>query len=199
VGGTLPLDVEVLAERISRARRLFDRIIVVDNSNWSMLMDFAPTTVDTVVLALAESAYERQLTRPGDPHGHSPAPALALSPVESAVKWRERELGQRSLGRLPLAGVLLLSDPRQQASLPDAFTTQVEEQLTRYGTPILGRYPRTGLMSMTQRSGVTTVLDPIGPDEHDRILKGATSLASRLWPGMAPLCSPADATARSRC
>ncbi|MGW1785780.1 hypothetical protein ACWCQQ_42890 [Streptomyces sp. NPDC002143] len=118
--------------------------------------------------------------------------------MESAVKWREREFGQRSLGRLPLAGVLLLSDPRQPAPLPDTFTMQVEEQLARYGTPVLGRYPRTYLVSATRLSGPTTVLDPIALDEHDRMITGAVSLASRLWPGTAPLDVPTGVVARSR-
>ncbi|MFJ3826260.1 hypothetical protein [Streptomyces nodosus] len=196
-GGTLPLKAENLTDDLARARRHFQRIIVVDNSNWSMLLDFAPTAVDTAVLALAESAYERQLARPSGPRTSPSAPALALSPLESAVKWRERELGQRSLRHVPLAGILLLHDLREQAPIPDAFTRQVEKQLDRYGTPILGRYPRLGLSNLAQHSGATTVLDPISAEQHDSMIHAATSLAAHLWPDSPPLRSSAGATPRT--
>jgi hypothetical protein len=198
-GGTLPLKVEDLTDGLAQARRLFHRIIVLDNSNWSMLLEFAPSAIDTAVLTLAESSYERQLTRPGGACTSPPAPALALSPMESAVKWRERELGQRSLCHVPLAGILLLRDPREQAPISDTFTTQVEEQLARYSTPILGRYPRLGLSNLAQHSKTTTVLDPISAEQRDSMIQSATSLAARLWPGSPLLPSPGDAAPRTPC
>lgn len=181
-GGALTSDAEAIKEGLDEARRRFDRVLVVDGSSWSTLVTFASGAPDAFVFALGESGYERELPRPMVRGNPGPAGTVALTPTESAVKWRERELKVPWLHQVPLAGALLLRDPREEPPVADEFTAEVEEQLARYGTPILGRYPRLGLLDRAFQSAAVTVLDPAAPDRIESMTSAATALGDCLWP-----------------
>ncbi|MGV9351771.1 hypothetical protein ACWDSD_45270 [Streptomyces spiralis] len=107
---------------------------------------------------------------------------MPLTPAESAVQRREEHLG-RWVGTHPLDGLLLLIQSDEVAE-PEEFDLAVEEQLARYGTPMLGRFPDHGLMILGHRHSdhPPTMLDPQAePPNHAHMAAAADGLHRRLW------------------
>ncbi|MBV7255021.1 MULTISPECIES: hypothetical protein [Streptomyces] len=126
--------------------------------------------------------HERHLPLPAaTPDGQE---VLELTPDQSAIQWRQQELGLHPPRRL--TGLLLLQ-PADQPITPDLdpFDAAVEEQLARQGIPVLGRYPRN--RSIVHGPGhsqqAPTVLDPpVERPTHAQMVAAVDALAHRLWP-----------------
>lgn len=69
--------------------------------------------------------------------------------------------------------------------MPDRFDAQVEEQLARYGTPVLGRFPANGpiVHGPGPSRHAPTVMDPkAAQPTHVQMTTAVNTLALRLWP-----------------
>ncbi|MEV1066042.1 hypothetical protein [Streptomyces sp. NPDC050263] len=120
--------------------------------------------------------------------------AVMLTPAESAMQWRQQELGRWTPKR-PLTGMLLLTSADQNMP-PDEFDLAVEDQLARYGTPVLGRFPANrGIIHGPGHSPhPPTVLDPQAEQPtHAQMTTAATALARRLWPDTSSAAERAQA------
>ncbi|WP_019546648.1 hypothetical protein [Streptomyces sulphureus] len=175
-------DDDAAAAAIAHARRAFDRILVVTRTDWVADAEPLNQRADVRILVHREIRYERHISL-HTTAGHGPDD-VELTPSESAMQWRQQELGRWD-PQHAVRGMLLLTDDDQKP-LPDEFDSAVEEQLARYGTPVLGRFPANRLIlhGAGHSPHPPTVLDPeTGEPTHSRMTAAAVSLARRLWPG----------------
>ncbi|MFD4011968.1 hypothetical protein ACFWRX_18960 [Streptomyces albidoflavus] len=174
---------EHLAEALKEARDRFDRTVLIrERENW-----LGGEFVDR------QFTYDRILVHPAVPYErHLPLPAatpdgqevLELTPDQSAIQWRQQELGLHPPRRL--TGLLLLQSADQPITPDlDSFDAAVEEQLARQGTPVLGRYPRNRSIvhGLGHSEQAPTVLDPpVERPTHAQMVAAVDAVAHRLWP-----------------
>ncbi|MFE4606734.1 hypothetical protein ACFRK5_00025 [Streptomyces niveus] len=170
------------AAALVHARRTFDRVFLV--GRFEQHLEKAPLNPSTDAHILVHSAepYERSIQLPAE--GGVEGQAVPLTPAESAVHWRQQELGGWTPQR-PLTGVLLLGHHNLDEET-DEFDRAVEDQLGRYGTRVLGRFPANRPIIVGRRHSPhpPTVLDPeTEQPTHAQMVSAANNLASRLWPG----------------
>ena len=165
---------------LAHARRTFDRVFLIGRNHGVPWEDESlGPRADMHVLVHQAERYERHIplsTEAGQDH-------VMLTPAESAVQWRQQELGRWTPTR-PLTGMLLLNADDHDAT-PDEFDLAVENQLARYGTPVLGRYPANWMIvqGAGHRLHPPTVLDPqTDQPTHVQMTKAADALARHLWP-----------------
>ncbi|WP_435603021.1 hypothetical protein [Streptomyces sp. bgisy130] len=64
----------------------------------------------------------------------------------------------------------------------DAFTEQVEEHLSRYGTPVLGWIPPEPEEDRSLRSAATkTTLDRMSQENREGEIAAASAIGGKLW------------------
>ncbi|MGW4197503.1 hypothetical protein [Streptomyces sp. NPDC005004] len=172
----------LVASAVAEARHRADRVLLVSHDSDYVLDEAAYTPLaDIRLLVRGATPYQRHLPLP-PASGDAPR-AVALTPAESAIAWRQKNWSYET-ARLPVTGLLLLPPADQDEAL-DEFDHAVEEQLARYGTPVLGRFPDHGLIVRGKKHSThpPTVLDPeTDPSAHPRMMKAAADLARRLWP-----------------
>ncbi len=175
-------DAEAVATALAHARRSFDRVFLVSrNDDWPLEDQAFNRLVDARILVHRAEPYGRRIPLPAE-SGQN-AEAVMLTPAESAVQWRQQELGGWTPKR-PLTGMLLVN-PTGQNAPPDEFDLAVEDQFARYGTPVLGRFPANrGIVHGPGHSPhPPTVLDPqTEQPTHAQMTTAADALARRLWP-----------------
>ncbi|EPH41476.1 hypothetical protein ABT390_34275 [Streptomyces aurantiacus] len=204
LGGELSLlevdhDTEAIAAALSAARRSFDRIVLVGrNDDWPTEEAAIGRLTDARLLVHRAASYERHISLPAETGEDSGV--VMLTPPESAVQWRQQELGGWT-PKYRLTGLLFLTGA-QQPPAPDEFDLAVEEQLARHGTPVVGRFPANGwiIRGPGHSSHPPTVLDPESEHPtHDQMITAVDALAQRLWPhrvaelGTSPLAASAEA------
>ncbi|CAM5326613.1 hypothetical protein [Streptomyces abikoensis] len=186
-------DDEAVAVALEHARRTYDRVILIGrNDDWPYQEHPFGPLADARILVHRAEPYERHIPLPATTG--QDAKAVTLTPAESAVQWRQQELG-RWTPRHPLAGMLLLVSADQNVP-PDDFDLAVEDQLARYGTPVLGRFPvNRGIIHGPGHSPhPPTVLDPeVEHPTHAQMTTSAAALARRLWPDAPPAAEPTNA------
>ncbi|WP_405931579.1 hypothetical protein [Streptomyces sp. NBC_00827] len=183
-------DDEAVTAALAHARRAYDRVILIGrNDDWPSKDQSLNRLADARILAHRAEPYERRIPLPAE--SGQDAGAVMLTPTESAVQWRQQELGRWTPKR-PLTGMLLVN-PIGQNTPPDEFDLAVEDQLARYGTPVLGRFPANrGLIHGPGHSPhPPTVLDPQAEQPtHAEMTTAVDALARRLWPDAPPATEP---------
>ncbi|MFD5873864.1 hypothetical protein [Streptomyces sp. NPDC060322] len=181
-----PNDEAVIAA-LEHARRAYDRVILIGrNDDWPYEDQPRDSLADASVLVHWAGSYEREISLPSAPEEGTRS--VALTPAESAVQWRQRQFGRWTPKR-PLTGMLLLARQAKQNVPPDDFDLAVEEHLGRYGTPVLGRFPRNQVIirGAGHSPHPPTVLDPENDEPtHAEMTAAAHVLAGRLWPHSFP-------------
>ncbi|MGR3938472.1 hypothetical protein [Streptomyces sp. BRA346] len=171
-----------VAAALDDARRAYDRIILIDrHDDWPYEDQPLGTLADARILVHRAVPYERSIPIPVTTGQDTRA--VLLTPPESAVQWRQQELG-RWTPRRPVTGMLLLHRADQNVPLDD-FDLAVEGQLARYGTPVLGRFPtnRETVCDPGYSPHPPTVLDPPAEQPtHAQMTTAADALARHLWP-----------------
>ncbi|GHC57738.1 hypothetical protein [Streptomyces cinnamoneus] len=179
-------DDETVASALAYARRAFDRAFLIGKAaDWPYEEQPCGPLVDARILVHRAEPYGRHIPLPTE--AGPDTRAVTLTPAESAVQWRQQELG-RWAPRHPLTGMLLLN-PASQDVPPDAFDLAVEDQLDRYGTPVLGRFPlnRGIICGPGHSTHPPTVLDPqTERPNHAQMLAATEALTRRLWPDSPP-------------
>ncbi|WP_406409763.1 hypothetical protein OG923_13305 [Streptomyces halstedii] len=177
---------KLVAAAVAEARRFADRVLLVSRGSEGVMDESRyAQPADARLLVRRASSYQRHLPLPSD-YGKTPR-VLALTPAESAIAWRQKNWLFEA-ARLPMTGLLLLSREDEGKTL-DEFDEAVEQQLARYGTPVLGRFPDHGLIvrGTSHSTHPPTVLDPEAtPSAHAEMVKAASNLAERLWPEPLP-------------
>ncbi|MFB7763681.1 hypothetical protein [Streptomyces xiamenensis] len=181
-----PLDDEEFVTAVKHARASYARTLVVDRiDEWPADPETHTHLYDARVLAHRARAYERHIPLPAAPGEDSAV--VRLTPTESAVQWRQRELGGW-MPKGPVTGMLVINAGRREPAEPDEFDRAVEAQLARFGMPVLGRFPANPFIA--RGSGHSphppTVLDP--PTErptHAQMLSAVKNLDRGLWPATA--------------
>ncbi|MBL1086781.1 hypothetical protein JK359_33285 [Streptomyces actinomycinicus] len=159
----------------------FDQVFLIGAyDGWMQEVTSSKWSADLRILVHHARPFQRHIPFPGKTtHTDDGVP---LTPAESAVLWRSEHLG-RSVSTHPLNGLLLLTES-DEAAAPDEFDLAVEEQLARYGTPVLGRFPDHGLIMRGRGHSdhPPTVLDPQAePLDHAHMAAAADALHRRLW------------------
>lgn len=182
---------------LDHARRSYERVLLIGRRDrWFHLEEPAGPLVDLRVLVHRAQPYERHIPVPGT-DGRD-AKTIKLTPAESAIQWRQQEFG-RWTPQHPISGMLLLSTTDETAPL-DSFEQAVEEQLGRYGTPVLGRFPASGpfIQGPGHSLHPPTVLDPRTEEQgHWRMATAADMLAQRLWPRKSPATESATSSGKA--
>ncbi|GHF27235.1 hypothetical protein GCM10010218_05220 [Streptomyces mashuensis] len=177
---------DAVAAALAHARRAYDRVILIGrNDDWPYEEHPFDRLADARILVHRATPYERHIPLPTTTG--QDVRAITLTPAESAVQWRQQELG-RWTPRHPLTGMLLLISSDGSVP-PDDFDLAVEEQLARYGTPILGRFPtdRGIIRGPGYSPHPPTVLDPqTEHPTHAQMAVAADALARHLWPDVPP-------------
>ncbi|MFJ2158165.1 hypothetical protein [Streptomyces sp. NPDC087856] len=174
-------DDEVIDAALDAARERCSRVLVLDNRSSAWEGGLANKGVDGVIFAFGAGEYPRRTTTPAWRRAVDGDRAVLLAPEDSAALWRERHLGQHDLSRLPLAGLVLLHN-RNERTLSDAFTEQVESHLSRYGTPVLGWLPpEPGEGHSLRSDGTRTALDSMSQEDRAAEIAAASAIAAKLW------------------
>ncbi|WP_234438043.1 hypothetical protein [Streptomyces viridochromogenes] len=180
-------DDEAVAGTLAEARRRFDRVFLIKrNDDWPWEEHSLSRLTDVRILVHRAEPYERRIPLPTQSQDTD---AVMLTPTESAMQWRQQELG-RWTSKRPLTGMLLVNSASHDVQ-PDDFDVAVENDLARYGTPVLGRFPAN--QPIAHGPGLSphppTVLDPqTDQPTHAQMITAANALARRLWPD-SPLAS----------
>jgi hypothetical protein len=186
-------DEETVVAALAHARRAYDRVILIGrNDDWPWEDQALNRLADVRILVHRAEPYERRIPLPTE--SGQDTGAVMLTPAESAVQWRQQELG-RWAPKHPLTGMLLLN-PADENLAPDEFGRAVEDQLARYGTPVLGRFPANGpiVRGAGHSPHPPTVLDPQAEQPtHAQMTTAADALARRLWPDASPATEPTKA------
>lgn len=173
---------ESVAAAVTKARRFADRVLLVSRGSEDVTDEARYVQpADARLLVRRASSYQRHLPLPSD-YDKTPR-VLALTPAESAIAWRQKNWLFET-ARLPMTGLLLLSRA-DEGEILDEFDLAVEQQLARYGTPVLGRFPDHGpiIRGAGHSAHPATVLDPETiPSAHAEMVKAASHLAQRLRP-----------------
>ncbi|MFJ7768012.1 hypothetical protein ACIQ1J_06245 [Streptomyces sp. NPDC097107] len=175
-------DAEVVAGALADARRRFDRVFLIKrNDDWPWEEHSSGQLTDVRILVHRAEPYERRIPLPAE--SGQAAESVMLTPAESAMQWRQQELG-RWTSKRPLTGMLLVN-PATLDVQPDDFDMAVENELARYGAPVLGRFPAN--RPIAHGPGLSphppTVLDPqTDQPTHAQMITAANALAHRLWP-----------------
>ncbi|MFI5688421.1 hypothetical protein [Streptomyces sp. NPDC051636] len=181
---TVPNTSDAIGAALQHAHGGFDQVFFIGAyDGWMQEVTSSKWAADLRILVHHARPFQRHIPFPGKTtnttHTNDGVP---LTPAESAVLWRSEHLG-RSVCTHPLNGLLLLTES-DEAATPDEFDLAVEEQLARYGTPVLGRFPDHGLIMRGHGSSdhPPTVLDPQAkPLDHARMAAAADALHRRLW------------------
>ncbi|WJV51801.1 hypothetical protein [Streptomyces flavofungini] len=171
---------QAVTAALAHARRAFDRIILTGRNTDFPVEDSDFVQPDARLLVHQASPYSRHLPLPAQASG---APrTVELTAAESAVQWRQQELGGWA-PRHPLSGLLLLTYAPEGEAL-DAFDLSVEEQLARYGMPVVGRFPSNrGTTRGLGHSSPATVLDPEADfPTHNQMISAVDAVTRCLWP-----------------
>ncbi|WP_330461078.1 hypothetical protein OIB37_31935 [Streptomyces sp. NBC_00820] len=172
---------EAIDAALDAARERCSRILVLDERPSAWEGGLANKGIDGVIFAFGASEYPRRTTTPAWRRAVDGDRAVALDPEDSAALWRERHLGQHDLSRLPLAGLVLLHNRKEQTP-SDAFTEQVEDHLSRYGTPVLGWLPpEPGEERLLPSDATKTALDHMSLEDRAREIAAASAIGSKLW------------------
>ncbi|MFC9649591.1 hypothetical protein [Streptomyces sp. NPDC056937] len=175
-------DDKAIAGALAEARRRFDRVFLIKrNDDWRWEEHSLSRLTDVRILVHRAEPYERRIPLPAE-YGQD-TDAVMLTPAESAMQWRQQELG-RWTSKRPLAGMLLVNSASRDVQ-PDDFDVAVESELARYGTPVLGRFPANQPIAHGPRLSPhpPTVLDPqTEQPTHAQMIAAANALAHRLWP-----------------
>ncbi|WP_432139995.1 hypothetical protein [Streptomyces sp. bgisy154] len=175
------VDDEAIVAALDAARERCSRILVLDGRPSAWAGGLANKRVDGVVFAFDASEYPRRTTTPVWRRAVDGDRAVGLAPEDSAALWRERHLGQHDLSRLPLAGLVLLHNRKEQTP-PDAFTEQVEDHLGRYGTPVLGWLPpEPGEVRLLHGEATRTALDRMSQEDRAGEIAAASAIGGKLW------------------
>ncbi|MFI8515316.1 hypothetical protein ACIGHB_29730 [Streptomyces sp. NPDC085460] len=160
---------------VGDARRRFD-CTILPSETWAdvhVLRELA----DFSLLLHPTSPYPREITIGGTGPG---AKTISLTASEAASQWRAEELGRWSL---PVTGLLLQTGWRKEEQPLDDFDGQVEQHLSRFGTPVVGRFPYSGyaVRGPGHSDHPPTVLDPETTEPlHAQMIRAADELAERL-------------------
>ncbi|MFF4260323.1 hypothetical protein ACFY1L_55285 [Streptomyces sp. NPDC001663] len=179
----VPNSSDAISAALQHARSAFDQVFLIGAYDGWMQEVMSPKwAADLRILVHHARPFQRQIPFPGKTTGNTTHAndGVRLTPAESAVLWRSEQLGRCAH---PLDGLLLLTDSEDAAAL-DGFDLAVEEQLVRYGTPVLGRFPDHGLIIRGPRHSAhpPTVLDPQAkPLDHAHMAAAADALHRRLW------------------
>ncbi|MFB7428727.1 hypothetical protein ACFC0K_36195 [Streptomyces hydrogenans] len=181
-----------LAVAVSDARRRFDCTLLV-SKNWEPAIHTLGELADFTLLLHPASPYPREITiaatRPS-------AKTISLTASEAATQWRTEELGR---WRQPVTGLLLQTGFQDDERPLDDFDREIEENLARFGTPVIGRYPYSG--HAVHGPGLSdhppTVLDPETSElPHARMIRAADELREQLglFPSELPRCESGATT-----
>jgi len=172
---------EAVDAALDAARKRCSRILVLDERPSAWAGGITNKGVDGLIFSFGASEYPRKTTTPEWRRAIDGDRAVALTPEDSAALWRERHLGQHNLSRFPLAG-LVLHHVRTEQVIPDSFTKQVEEHLSRYGTPVLGWLPpESGEASLLHGTPTKTALDRMSQKDRESEIAAASAIGSKLW------------------
>ncbi|WP_331765503.1 hypothetical protein OG571_46370 (plasmid) [Streptomyces sp. NBC_01369] len=172
---------EAIDAALDAARMRCSRILVLDERQSAWAGGLTNKGIDGVIFAFGASEYPRTAAPPAwrrafDGDGRRP-----LTPKDSAALWRECHLGQSDLSRLPLAGLVALPK-RNEQMLSDAFTEQVEDHLSRYGTPVLGWLPPVaGEARLLHSDATKTALDSMSQQDRAAEIAAASAIGGKLW------------------
>ncbi|MFD7087270.1 hypothetical protein ACFV94_05555 [Streptomyces sp. NPDC059896] len=174
-------DDEAIDAALDAARERCSRILVLDERPSAWAGGLANKGVDGVTFAFGASEYPRRTTTPAWRRPVDGDRAVGPAPEDSAALWRERHLGQHDLSRLPLAGLVLLHNRKEQ-TLSDAFTEQVEVHLSRYGTPVLRWLPpEPGEARLLHSDATKTALDHMSQKDRAGEIAAASAIGGKLW------------------
>ncbi|MFF4453818.1 hypothetical protein [Streptomyces goshikiensis] len=174
-------DDKAIDAALAAARERCSRILVLDQRPSAWEGGITNKGVDGLIFAFGASEYPRRTTTPAWRRAIDGDRGADLTPEDSAAHWRERHLGQRDLSRFPLAGLVPLHN-RNEQTLADAFTEQVEDHLRRYGTPVLGWLPPVPRGAGLLRSDATrTALDHMSQEDREAESTAASAIGSKLW------------------
>ncbi|MGW7824468.1 hypothetical protein ACWGLF_41800 [Streptomyces puniciscabiei] len=182
---TVPNTSDAIGAALQHAPRGFDQVFLIGAyDGWMQEVTTSKWSADLRILVHHARPFQRHIPFPGKTTGNTTQTddGVPLTPVESAVLWRSEHLG-RSVCAHPLNGMLLLTES-DKAAAPEEFDLAVEEQLARYGTPVLGRFPDHGLIvrGPGHSDHPPTVLDPQAePLDHANMAAAADALHRRLW------------------
>ncbi|MFJ3099058.1 hypothetical protein [Streptomyces hydrogenans] len=172
------------AAAVSDARRRFDCTFLL-SKEWEPAIHALGELADVTLLLHPASPYPREITIAGN---RPSAKTISLTASEAATQWRTEELGR---WRQPVTGLLLRTDFLKEEPPLDDFDREVEGNLGRFGTPVIGRCPYSG--HATHGPGLSdhppTVLDPETTElPHARMIRAADELAEQLglFPSLLP-------------
>ncbi|MFB8247302.1 hypothetical protein ACFC5X_19945 [Streptomyces sp. NPDC055952] len=182
---TVPNTSDKISTALKDARHAFDQVLLIGAYD-GLLQDTAPPkrAPDLRILVHHSKPYQRRISIPG--RATSFEDGVPLTPTESAVQWRQENLG-RWVSTQPLDGLLLLTHP--EAAQQDEFDAAVEEHLARYGTPVLGHFPDHGLIirGHAHSTHPPTLLDPpAAPTDHPHMATAAERLLHRVRGNLPP-------------
>jgi hypothetical protein len=189
---TVPNTNDEFSTAIKGARHAFDQVLVIGAYD-GLLQDTATPkwAPDLRILVHHSQPYQRRTPIPG--RTRSLEDSVPLTPTESAVQWRQENLG-RWVSTQPLDGLLLLTQP--EAAQPDEFDAAVEEHLARHGTPVLGHFPNHGLIirGHAHSPHPPTLLDPpAAPFDHPHMATAAERLLHRVRGNLPPTATKVTA------
>ncbi|MEU4089563.1 hypothetical protein [Streptomyces aureus] len=174
---TVPNNSNAIGVALQHARTALDQVFLIGAYDGLMQEVTSPKwAADLRILVHRARRFERRIPLPGKTTDADDG--VPLTPAESAVQWRSENLGR--VCSHPLAGLVLLTD---DAVAPDEFDVAVDEQLARYGTPVLGRFPDHGLVIRGPQHSdhPPTVLDlEAQPHDHAQLAAAADALHLRL-------------------
>ncbi|WP_141662886.1 hypothetical protein [Streptomyces sp. Wb2n-11] len=174
-------DDKAIDAALDAARERCSRILVLDQRPSAWEGGITNKGVDGLIFSFGASEYPRRTTTPAWRRAIDGDRGVDLAPEDSAALWRERHLGQHDLSRLPLAGLVLLHNRKQQ-TLSDAFTEQVEDHLSRYGTPVLGWLPpEPGEARLLHSDATKTALDHMSQEDRAAEVAAASAIGGKLW------------------
>ncbi|MFF9784151.1 hypothetical protein YWIDRAFT_07569 [Streptomyces sp. SceaMP-e96] len=176
------VDDEAIDAALAAARERCSRILVLDGRPTAWAGGLTNKGVDGVIFAFGANEYPRSTTTPAWRRAVDGNRAVDLGPYDSAALWREQHLGQHDLSQLPLAGLVLLHNSGEQTH-SDVFTEQVEEHLSRYGTPVLGWLPPEtgGDRLLLHSDGTKTALDGMSQEDRAGEIAAASAIGGKLW------------------
>ncbi|QNP68843.1 hypothetical protein IAG44_04825 [Streptomyces roseirectus] len=173
-------DLDSLQTLVAHARERFDWVLLADSIDHRTCPDFLDGIADDYLLVTEDPGYRTSLSVSRPRHDASGDSGVPLTPTEAALLWREQSLRYVPLDRIPVTGLLLVTD----AARHDTFTTEADDALARLAPPVYGRFARDFI------SRDRTVLDQ-DPERSDPAFTAeATAVATRLTSHPCPAATP---------
>lgn len=172
---------EAIDAAIEAALERCTRVLVLDQRGSAWAGGLRNKGIDGVIFAFGASNYPRTTTTPAWRRAVDGDRTKFLAPDDSAALWRELHLGQHDLPRISLVGIVPLRK-RKEDTPSDAYSEQVEDQLRRYGTPVLGWLPpEPGEQRPLHVNATKTALDEMSSADRAGEIAAASAIGSKLW------------------